>query len=285
VKKVYIGFVTCTVLTFTVATFAKDSIPNQNDRLASHDNESHRKQTNLPKAIPLKSEQDAKPQPPPAEERNKTIYESKTETDWWARITDVLVAVGTIVLAVVGWLGVRAAVRTLKAIERQAEIMENQRKSVAGKERPHITIKLSEPTFNEGAGIVNIMIDCQCSSPAFVDRAEGEAYIYAGEFPRLADYFPLPLSSQIYVTALVEGFFPVYSGGKMATIDISVLRSKKLFLYCHGIIEYRGVHLLDDEEPYRTPFSKRWIVEEFPIPGMSEGYWEDYPNAEANRQT
>jgi hypothetical protein len=193
----------------------------------------------------------------------------------------------SMLLVVIGGWGVWAALRTLNAIERQAIIMENQMKSVAGKERPRITVKLKDPTINERTGIVGVTIDCWCPSPAFIARAEGESYVDRGEraVPRTPDYLPLPLSGQIYSTSQIEGFLPIFSGDQMATIEIELLRSKKLFLYCRGIIKYRRVHLTDDQWPYKTSFSKRWVVEAVPIFGLGDGYWEDYPNAEENRQT
>lgn len=42
------------------------------------------------------------------------------EIDWWARITNVLIGVGTLALAVIGTIAACIAIRTLKAIEKQA---------------------------------------------------------------------------------------------------------------------------------------------------------------------
>jgi hypothetical protein len=194
----------------------------------------------------------------------------------------------SVLLVLIGAGGIWAALRTLNSIERQSSIMEKQMKSVAGKERPRITVILKDPTFNEGTGIVGVTIDCWCPSPAFIGRAEGESYVGRGVVPGIPSYLPLPLSGQIYATKQIEGFFPIFSGDQMATIDIELLRSKKIFLYCRGIIKYRGVHLADNDWPYKTSFSKRWVPETTPISGLVngfDGYWEDYPNAEENRQT
>lgn len=61
-------------------------------------------------------------QSPPTEERNETIHSDKTETDWWARIAELIAAIATVALAVIGYFGVHAANDALDEIKQQTEI-------------------------------------------------------------------------------------------------------------------------------------------------------------------
>ena len=68
--------------------------------------------------------------------------------------------------------------------------------------------------------------------------------------------------------------------------DYEKIKDGTTNLYCRGFIEYRGIHLLADEPSYRTPFYKKWItLSAIPTVAESGGYWDDYPDAEANRNT
>jgi hypothetical protein len=61
-----------------------------------------------------------------SEENHTYNYDHASEPDWWARIAEIIAALATVALAIIGFFGVRAALDTLSAIRKQTRSIHHQ---------------------------------------------------------------------------------------------------------------------------------------------------------------
>jgi hypothetical protein len=99
------------------AAAAQNPVPDQRTQTTAHNEKAQNKQSNTPKPSSPATESDsASRQCPAAEGRNKTVYENKTETDWWTRISSIITAICTFALAIIGGIAACIAIKTLRYI-------------------------------------------------------------------------------------------------------------------------------------------------------------------------
>jgi hypothetical protein len=152
-KRACISFLTCAILACSVATVAQNAVPNQRTQPTAQNEKPQNKQSNPPKPAPTppaaETERDgcASLQYPTAEERNKTVDENKSETDWWSRISNIIMAIGTVALAVIGAIAARIAINTLRYIGVQtrhagiaAKAARDSVQAIVDSERPWLLI-------------------------------------------------------------------------------------------------------------------------------------------------
>lgn len=192
-------------------------------------------------------------------------------------------------LCIVGAIGIALAVGTLKAVRRQSDLMQRQSGLLIERERPRIFVKFEQqPEFEtDEVNIVRCKVECLCPTPAFVQIAEIEAWVETkGVIPSTPISMPMNLPSPVKETVTLDEWTPIFDGEAMTHGRIEQIKDGNVSLYCRGRIEYRGLHLLPEEPAYRTHFQKKWTPQFLDIPTLRDsGYWNDYPDAEANRST
>src|SRR5579864_3668753 len=124
-KSFHILIFALAILAMPVAAVAKPSPHEQAPKAASQDENSRDKKSNPQVTAPSETK-DVPFQPPTTKVSNESTDKDTLKVDWWARITNALVALGTIGLGVIGAVAARAAIRTLKVIERQTKSIHHQ---------------------------------------------------------------------------------------------------------------------------------------------------------------
>jgi hypothetical protein len=112
----------CAISSLSLAVDAQNIAPNQTPETGTHSQQTG-ENANDPTARSQLTQRQPQ-QPTPAEKETNGQREYRSEIDWWARISNVLIAAGTLILAVIGICGVWSALETLRAIRRQAETMD-----------------------------------------------------------------------------------------------------------------------------------------------------------------
>jgi hypothetical protein len=307
------------ILTLAVATVAQNPIPDQADKATGHNSHSQNKQPNPPVAIPPKPEQGVELQTPSTEERNKTVYENKTETDWWARISNGLIAFGTLALAVIGGIAACIAIRTLRSIERQAgyaktaaEASEKSAKAaflnaeaVIHAERPFLVIPMGEEFF-------------QIENPILVSRNSGEYRRSCCAFKiknfgkslakvveeRLALFHgtdeSLPPDLTIFdrINPLIEDYpFPPNEivpneatfepDGRITPQELTEITERKRFVWLCGYFRYKDTFDRPDAPEYETRYCYRWFynMEKTADKKIRVSFWKMAGPREYNRAT
>lgn len=128
-RRVRLILVTCAVLTLPVAAVAQNPIPKKATEPTAHNQDGQNAQPQPTPVHPVSSPSETttqKQQSPPPEERNETIHSDNPDTDWWAIFAEVVAAIATVALAVVGAIAACAAIKTLRAIQHQGLIMIRQ---------------------------------------------------------------------------------------------------------------------------------------------------------------
>jgi len=259
-----------------------------------------------------------------AEPKSIRITELPPNDTWYKTyvIATIIMAVVTISLAIIGFFGVRAANRTLKAaisqlevIQRQADTMERQEKILADsvaaaersanaaltaaqvaakeiqiameRERPRIgfevsDLRLKEPTTRG----VNYTVDCWCPTPAFIV----EAWIYLGfdlgENEKPSRFFGIPIAKQVRESAQFDFHVEFMQPLTKEIRDEIASQEKTVCLW--GFITYRGVQLSAKEPPYKTSFRWRWVaadMSEDPEFRVDFSSWTRDGKPEDNQQT
>ncbi|MFI5091927.1 MAG: hypothetical protein ACHQIK_00645 [Candidatus Acidiferrales bacterium] len=193
------------------------------------------------------------------------------------------------------WVGVLQGfvlLGTMIVIGMQTRIMQRQSDLLIERERPRIFVKVEQhPEFDaEGTSTIRYKIEYFCPTPAFVEVAEIEAFVETeGSTLNTPDSMPIYSDSPVKQTNTSDEWTPILDETGWAHISEQQLNEGKIILYCRGVIEYRGVHLLPKEPSYKTTFSKKWFIQKA-MSGLGPfGYWDDYPdpktNPEANRNT
>lgn len=111
------------LLALSVRTSAQNPSPSKAAQ-SSQDRTSQDKRPGSPVGTSRDGNQGAALQAPGIEDHNQNIYTNETKPDWWARIIELVAAAATIALAIIGYLGVRAAKDTLRllAVQTKANI-------------------------------------------------------------------------------------------------------------------------------------------------------------------
>jgi hypothetical protein len=107
------------ILAIPIRLIAKPSPQQQASLPRSHNGNGQTERSNLPAIAASKPVEDIPLQAKTANEGDESKGQHNPEADWWARITNALIALGTLALAVIGIVAACAAIRTLRAIERQ----------------------------------------------------------------------------------------------------------------------------------------------------------------------
>lgn len=133
-NRVRLILVMCAVLALPVAAVAHNPIPKQTSESTTHNQNGQNKQPQPTQVHPVLSPSEVtaqKQQSPPAEERNETIYGDSAKPDWWARIIELIAAIATVALAVIGYVAAKAALGTLRVIQEQTGHLRTAAKSAA----------------------------------------------------------------------------------------------------------------------------------------------------------
>jgi hypothetical protein len=257
--------------------------------------------------------------PPASEKDQKTGSEpAKTNTQetvvirepitvsvgWWDRAYVIF----TGLLVIIGSFGVLAALRTLKAVKQQADIMGQQTAAtekaaeaakdqakiamrdlelLINRERPRITVTVDDFDFAKGYSafkIVSYKINCRCPTDAFIMDTSAEAFIEEGVLGRISDHIPITNLETIHGFVKLERMALILTG---LTDDDLMAKVQASLLHFRGVIKYRGVHLSDTEPPYSTTFHHRWVCgpKNATFFGEMVDHWEPCGPPEDNQQT
>jgi hypothetical protein len=110
---------TLAILAISPTTVAQPTPQEQASQATRHDENGEDKQSDLSRITPSESKKNIPLQTPPAEEGKKRIPEDPPKIDWWSRISNAVMAIGTLALAVIGAIAASIAIRTLRSIETQ----------------------------------------------------------------------------------------------------------------------------------------------------------------------
>jgi biopolymer transport protein ExbD len=108
------------VLAFPVAAITQQPVQEQSTNSATHNKNGQNKKSNPPVISAPEPKKDVPLQPPAPEKTNESIHIENSKTDWWARISNVLIAFGTLALAIIGAIAACIAIRSLRVIGHQA---------------------------------------------------------------------------------------------------------------------------------------------------------------------
>ncbi len=244
-KRARLVFVVLAVLTCSVATVAKESIQEQDHKAAGHDANGQSKQTNPPMTVPTEPTKGVPLQPPAPEERNKSVHENKTEADWWPRITNVVTAVGTIALAVIGAIAACIAIKTLRYIGVQtkhagiaAKAARDGAQAVLDSERPWIVIDIEQERVPPRR--CNFLVVNRGRTPAKIISGSA-THVFAAS-PNDLEIPPIYESPFLFPnkTLIVQSdSFPVYPAGIRPQTMVVAGSTEILFFY--GTVVYDDV--------------------------------------------
>lgn len=137
-KRVSVVLMILAIAALPVAAVAEQAVQDQSSKTASHNDNRQNKKTNSPILASAQNQKNVPPQSPATEERSKGIYTNDAKTDWWARISNILIAIGTLALALVGAIAACFALRTLRSIERQTDaLIASERARIGGEVTGH----------------------------------------------------------------------------------------------------------------------------------------------------
>lgn len=123
-KRVRLILVTCVALAVPAIAVAQNSVPKQSNKPATHNQNSQNKQpkpSSVQPALPPSKIAAQGQQPPATEERNETIHNDNASTDWWTEFAEVIAALATVALAIIGFVAAKIALGTLGKIKEQTE--------------------------------------------------------------------------------------------------------------------------------------------------------------------
>jgi len=120
-----------TVVALSVTTVAQQSPQKHTAQSTTHSQNGTAKQTDSSPAV-ADAKKSIELQPPAPKEGQKQIDANKGEVDWWGRISNVITAVATLALAVIGAIAACVALATLKEIQNQVGEMKGQRETMEG---------------------------------------------------------------------------------------------------------------------------------------------------------
>lgn len=252
----------CAILGLAIATVAKPPIQDQPTQTASHGNDSIDKKSNLPDAT-FNAKQGIPFQVPASKESNESNQEAGTKTDWWARITNALIAIGTLALAVIGGIGARYVLRSLRAIEGQTGVLQESisvaRTSATAAKNSADALVASERAWIDGDIVGNLNV-----FPTFEIRIENHGktpaqlltcHIHSLENGMIGWQFEQPNCGQIY------NFATLIACGQpkiiIKEIYLEIVFDDWLKVSCgekdgtiHIILKYRD--LIDEEQIHET---------------------------------
>ncbi len=191
-------------------------------------------------------------------------------------------------LVVVGFLQVLLLFRTLRAIQRQAGIMENNIKLIINKERMRISVEvlpLKLPLAKDGAEFEDCTIDYRVmfdgSTLAFITDSYAEGKVTdSPEPPYKKSAIGHILSDRTTIKPFAE---PEDNGVRLyglSKLQIEMIQNRKSFVHFYGSIKYMDFF----EKERETSFCYSWV----PRPlGLAIGpeRWEKSGPPEANRET
>lgn len=153
-KMVSLSFVALAILACSVATVAEYPVQNQAPQTTGHNQDGQTKKNDSRPAPTVKPEQNVPLQPPTTEERNESIHNESSEPDWWSRIANVIMAIGTVALAVIGAIAACIAIKTLRYIGVQtkhagiaAEAARDGVQAILDSERPWLLLPWGDETL------------------------------------------------------------------------------------------------------------------------------------------
>jgi hypothetical protein len=191
-------------------------------------------------------------------------------------------------LVFVGIIGIGAAIRTLKVIEKQAD-------TYVAKERARITIEVNpiDPVLNSQFALkIPYRIRCWCPTPAFVVDAVATARLTHSDKPFAAIQESIPtmeadeaidIPKIITQSEVIEEVAYIWGFDEP---DIKGVQEQKLFIHFRGFITYRDIFNSSKEAPHRVKFHYCWHHEAVSIiPGMRSGKWLKFWSKEENSET
>jgi hypothetical protein len=130
---------------FPSTAVTKQSLQEQPSKATRHDDNGQNKQSIPPITVPTETKKDIPHQTPNSAQGKECACRETAKTDWWARISNVAMAGGTLALAVIGAIAACLAMRTLRAIEWQTKVLvDNQRPKIAAKGHGNATETLMD---------------------------------------------------------------------------------------------------------------------------------------------
>lgn len=283
-----------TIFTLPVTSVAENAVTNKAAQSASHNQKSQSKKADSPVSTSAQSKEGVPLQAPAAEEHNESIYTNDAKTEWWARITDTLVALGTLALAFIGGFAAKIAFRTLNTIQEQtghlrtaAEAAGDNAKAallnaqaVIDAERPWLLIPMGDE-FS------------QIENPILISRVAGE-YRHSYCIFRLKNFGRSTAKVTEEKLALFHGieldvipdatifdrkdviiedyaFPPNTTIPNQATFELDgritpqeyeqIVSQKSRFLWLCGYFRYRDTFARADAPEYETRFCYRWVCD------------------------
>ena len=239
-----------------------------------------------PLVIDLKQHQ--KTETEAAEDKRKE--DAKEYRDTWTFRLTVLNTTISALLLIVGTGGVYAAVRTLRAIEKQADLMERQIEASINRERARIRVKLEElklePLLEDrllhGA---RYKVELHGPSSAFILDTLAYAYVSSSPEPEYSKVNPpmgLPpetvIKPEVPVIELVTHILPNLN---LSPSEIErEVRQWRSFIHFHGFIKYRDVF----DREHETRFRYIWHVTDR-AGGTPFSYWKKCGTEDDNAET
>ncbi|HEV2287347.1 MAG TPA: hypothetical protein VGR81_00170 [Candidatus Acidoferrales bacterium] len=304
------------LLALSVTTIALD--PSSGKAAQSSQNRtSQDKKPDPPVGTSRDGNQGAPLQSPPVEEHNQNIYTNETKADWWARISNILMAIGTLALAIIGFIGARIALGTLDKIKEQtahaetaAEAARDSAKAaflnaqaVINNERPWIMLSSFDPPGKDYWSLVTQMVASRQplnavlnfrnfgNTPAWITRStamleicDEERMKYAfdyGEPPWNRDPRPLPQGREGAPFKIVTF---LHAERSLSVEELQLLQNEKAFLLVYGYVWYQDPFFEQTKEIHKTYFSFRYSVFRDSDESLG-GRWERYGGSGTNRHT
>jgi hypothetical protein len=108
------------ILTLSITAVTQQPPPKQEAKTAARNKTGQDKQTSPGVAVPPEPEKSVPLQSPTPEKREPCVCREVAKADWWTRISNLAMAIGTVVLALIGAIAACIAIRTLRLIGIQA---------------------------------------------------------------------------------------------------------------------------------------------------------------------